>query len=74
MVDLKIELPDDFLEEEVRCDYELDDEEKDLIKTLSQFTEVICQSAQERRDRCCAKRCGRNRQNTGKRGEGTSFG
>ena len=35
--------------EEVRCDYELDDEEKDLIKTLSQFTEVICQSAQERR-------------------------
>ena len=35
--------------EEVTCDYELEDEEKELIKQLSKFTEVIRQSAQERR-------------------------
>ncbi len=35
--------------EEVKCDYELEDEEKDLVKELSRFTEVIRQSAQERR-------------------------
>lgn len=34
---------------EVRCDYELEDEEKDLIKELSRFTEVIRTSAEERR-------------------------
>ncbi|WP_304123506.1 arginine--tRNA ligase [Methanosphaera cuniculi] len=35
--------------EEVICDYELDDEEKELIKELSRFTEIIRQSAEERR-------------------------
>jgi arginyl-tRNA synthetase len=35
--------------EEVRCDYELEDEEKELVLELSKFTEVIRQSAQERR-------------------------
>lgn len=35
--------------EEVTCDYELEDEEKELIKQLSKFTEVIRQSAEERR-------------------------
>lgn len=34
--------------EEVRCDYELNDEEKELVKELSRFSEIICQSAQER--------------------------
>ena len=34
---------------EVTCDYELNDEEKDLIRKLAIFTEIIRQSAQERR-------------------------
>ncbi len=34
---------------DVKCDYELEDEEKVLIKELSRFTEIIRQSAQERR-------------------------
>ncbi|OED30791.1 arginine--tRNA ligase [Methanosphaera sp. WGK6] len=34
---------------EVRCDYELEDEEKELVKELSRFTEIIRQSADERR-------------------------
>lgn len=34
---------------EVTCDYELNDEEKDLIRKLATFTEIIRQSAQERR-------------------------
>lgn len=35
--------------EEVRCDYELDDDEKELVKLLSKYTEVIRESAKERR-------------------------
>lgn len=35
--------------EQVTCDYELDNDEKELIKELSKFTEIIRQSAQERR-------------------------
>lgn len=34
---------------DVKCDYELEDEEKILIKELSRFTEIIRQSASERR-------------------------
>ncbi|MBQ6218962.1 MAG: arginine--tRNA ligase [Methanosphaera sp.] len=34
---------------EVHCDYELEDEEKELVKELSRFTEIIRQSADERR-------------------------
>jgi arginyl-tRNA synthetase len=34
---------------DVKCDYELEEEEKVLIKELSRFTEVIRQSASERR-------------------------
>ena len=35
--------------ETVNCDYQLDDDEKELVKELSKFTEIIRQSAQERR-------------------------
>ncbi len=35
--------------EQVRCDYELEDEEKELVKELSRFAEVIRQSAEEKR-------------------------
>lgn len=35
--------------ETVNCDYNLDDDEKELVKELSKFTEIIKQSAQERR-------------------------
>jgi len=35
--------------EDVRCDYELEDEEKELVKELSRFTEVIRQSASQRK-------------------------
>lgn len=34
---------------EVKCDYELEDEEKELVRELSRFTEIIRQSAEERR-------------------------
>ena len=34
---------------QVRCDYELEDEEKELVKELSRFAEVIRQSAEEKR-------------------------
>ena len=33
----------------VKCDYELEDEEKELVKELSRFTEIIRKSAEERR-------------------------
>lgn len=35
--------------ETVKCDYELENEEKALVKELSRFTEIIRQSAEERR-------------------------
>lgn len=35
--------------ETVNCDYQLDDDEKELVKELSKFTEIIRQSAEERR-------------------------
>ena len=35
--------------QEVKCDYELEDEEKVLVKELSRFTEIIRQAADERR-------------------------
>ena len=35
--------------ETVRCDYELESEEKELVKELSRFAEVIRQSAEEKR-------------------------
>ncbi|MDO5824873.1 MAG: arginine--tRNA ligase [Methanosphaera sp.] len=35
--------------EEIRCDYELEVEEQDLVRELSKFTEVIRTSAEERR-------------------------
>ncbi|MBE6493960.1 MAG: arginine--tRNA ligase [Methanosphaera stadtmanae] len=35
--------------EQVRCDYELESEEKELVKELSRFAEVIRQSAEEKR-------------------------
>ena len=38
---------DEFID--VKCDYELENEEKELIKILSKFTEIIRQSAEERR-------------------------
>ncbi len=34
---------------DVKCDYELEDEEKELVKELSRFTEIIRKSAEERR-------------------------
>ena len=35
--------------ETIKCDYELENEEKALVKELSRFTEIIRQSAEERR-------------------------